>query len=90
MKKFFFVCTILVILLSFGLTACGSTHAKVTGIMADIGTEQNQPLLYGNPLLDNKTIAENDYILQVGQDYLLGVTYTQSGGSILALISAKQ
>ena len=90
MKKFsLFVCAIFGILLPFGLTACGSTYAKVTGIMADIGTEQNQPLLYGNPLLDSKTIAENDYILQVGQDYLLGVTYTQSGGSILKLLSAE-
>ena len=89
MKKIsLLVCTILGILLSFGLTACGSTYAKVTGVMADIGTEQYQPLLYGNPLLDNQTIAENDYNLQVGQDYLLGVTYTESGGSILTLLSA--
>ncbi len=57
--------------------------------MADIGTEQNQPLLYGNPLLDSQTVAENDYILQVGQDYLLGVAYTQAGGSILKLLSAE-
>ena len=90
MKKFsLLVCTIFGMLLSFGLTACGSTHAKVTGIMADIGTEQYQPLLYGNPLLENQTITENDYNLQVGQDYLLGVTYTQSGGSILTLLSAE-
>ena len=91
MKKIFlFVSTILGIMLSFGFTACGSTYAKVTGIMADIGTEQNQPLLlYGNPLLDRETIAENDYNLQVGQDYFLAVTYTQSGGSILTLLSAE-
>lgn len=90
MKKIsLFACTIIAILPSFGLMACGSTYAKVTGIMAGIGTEQIHPLVYGNPLWDNQTIAENDYILQVGQDYLLGVTYAQSGGSIVCSISTE-
>lgn len=73
-------------LLSFSLTACGTTEAKVTGIMAGIGTEQNHPFVYGNPFEDNETIADNDYILQVGESYLLGVTFTQYGGSIVRSI----
>jgi len=77
------ICTLYLMLLPFGLTACGTTEAKVTGIMAGIGTERNHPFVYGNPFEDNETITENDYILQVGESYLLGVTFTQYGGSIV-------
>ena len=84
MKKIFTtLCLFCVLLLPFGLTACGTTEAKVTGIMAGIGTERNHPFVYGNPFEDNETITENDYILQVGESYLLGVTFTQYGGSIV-------
>lgn len=87
MKKIFTaLCLFCVMLLSFSLTACGTTEAKVTGIMAGIGTEQNHPFVYGNPFEDNETIADNDYILQVGESYLLGVTFTQYGGSIVRSI----
>ena len=34
------ICTLYLMLLPFGLTACGTTEAKVTGIMAGIGTER--------------------------------------------------
>lgn len=57
--------------------------------MAGIGTEQNHPFVYGNPLSDNDTLAENDYNLQVGESYLLGVTFTQSGGSIVCSINTE-
>lgn len=77
------ICTLCLMLMPFGLTACGTTEAKVTGIMAGIGTERNHPFVYGNPFEDNETITENDYILQVGESYLLGVTFTQYGGSIV-------
>lgn len=80
------ICTLCIMLLSLGLTACGTTEAKVTGIMAGIGTEQNHPFVYGNPFENNETITENDYILQVGESYLLGVTFTQYGGSIVRSI----
>ncbi len=84
MKKIFTtLCLFCVMLLPFGLTACGTTEAKVTGIMAGIGTEEHHPFVYGNPFEDNETITENDYILQVGESYLLGVTLTQYGGSIV-------
>ena len=43
------ICMLCIILLPFGLTACGSDEAKVTGIMAGIGTERNHPFVYGNP-----------------------------------------
>lgn len=75
------ICMLCIMLLPFSLTACGTTEAKVTGIMAGIGTERNHPFVYGNPFEDNETITENDYILQVGESYLLGVTFTQYGGS---------
>lgn len=90
MKRFFIaLCSVCVMLLSFGLTACGSTFAKVTGIMAGVGTEQIDPLVYGNPLWNNETLTNDDYDLQVGQNYLLGVTYAQSGGSRLKLLNTE-
>ena len=83
------ICTLYLMLLPFGLTACGTTEAKVTGIMAGIGTERNHPFVYGNPFEDNETITENDYILQVGESYLLGVTFTQYGGSKVRSINTE-
>ncbi len=83
------ICTLCLMLLPFGLTACGTTEAKVTGIMAGIGTERNHPFVYGNPFEDNETITENDYILQVGESYLLGVTFTQYGGSKVRSINTE-
>lgn len=83
------ICMLCIILLPFGLTACGTTEAKVTGIMAGIGTERNHPFVYGNPFEDNETITENDYILQVGESYLLGVTFTQYGGSKVRSINTE-
>lgn len=90
MKKIFTtLCLFCVMLLPFGLTACGTTEAKVTGIMAGIGTEEHHPFVYGNPFEDNETITENDYILQVGESYLLGVTFTQYGGSKVRSINTE-
>lgn len=83
------ICTLCLMLLPFGLTACGTTEAKVTGIMAGIGTEEHHPFVYGNPFENNETITENDYILQVGESYLLGVTLTQYGGSIVRSINTE-
>lgn len=57
--------------------------------MANIGTEQNHPFVYDNPFENNETITENDYNLQVGQNYLLGVTFTQYGGSIVRSINTE-
>lgn len=90
MKKVFIaLCSVCVLLLSFGLTACGTDEAKVTGIAAGIGTEQNHPFAYGNPFEDKETIIENDYNLQVGESYILGVTFTQYGGSIVRSINTE-
>ena len=90
MKKVFIaLCSCCVVLLSFGLTACGRDFAKIVGIRAGM-VETEDPVYsfeYGNPLSDNETIAENEYILQVGQNYLLGVTYSQTGGSRVASIT---
>lgn len=83
------VCAVCVLLLQFRLTACGSDEAKVTGIAAGIGTEQNRPFVYDNPFYDSETITENDYILQVGESYLLGVTFTQYGGSKVSSINTE-
>lgn len=78
-------------LLPFGLTACGSTRAKVVGMWAAVGIDKDYTFGNGNdsPFSDNETIADNDYILQVGQDYLLGVAYLQSGGCILNHLSTE-
>ncbi len=92
MKKFFiFICALCIAVLSFGLTACGTTHAKVVGIMTGVVAEhdRNYSYTYGNPLSDNETLVENDYILQVGQNYFLAVTYIQTGGSIIRSITTE-
>lgn len=74
-----------------GLTACGSTRAKVVGMWAAVGIDKDYTFGNGNDVQfsDNETIADNDYILQVGQNYLLGVAYLQSGGSILNNLSTE-
>ena len=92
MKKFLIaLCLICVIALSCGLTACGSTRAKVVGMWAAVGNGKDYTFGNGNdsPFSDNETIADNDYILSVGQDYFLGVAYLQSGGSILNHLSTE-
>ncbi len=84
MKKFFIsLCLICIIALSCGLTACGSDWAKVVGLYAAVGIDKDYTFENGNnnPFSDNETIANNDYILQVGQNYLLGVAYIQRNGS---------
>ena len=84
MKKFFIaLCLICTMLLSFGLTACGSKWAEVVGLYAAVGIDKDYTFVNGNdnPFSDNETIADNDYILQVGQNYLLGVEYIQRNGS---------
>lgn len=88
MKKIFILlCVVCIVLMSFGFAACGRGKAKVTGIMVGIGTDKNSMFVANNPLADNDTLIENDYILQSGQTYLLGVTYTQYGGSIICAIN---
>lgn len=92
MKKFLIaLCLICVIALSCGLTACGSTRANVVGMWAAVGIDKDYTFGNGNdsPFSDNETIADNDYILSVGQDYFLGVAYLQSGGSILNHLSTE-
>lgn len=84
MKKIFVaLCSICIIALSCGLTACGSDWAKVVGLYAAVGNDKDYTFESGNnnPFSDNETIANNDYILQVGQNYLLGVAYIQRNGS---------
>ena len=88
-KLLIFMCALCIIVLSFGLTARGTDYAKVTGIMAGVGTEQNPPFVYVNPLADNDTLTENDYNLQIGESYLLGVTFSQYGGSIVCSINTE-
>lgn len=76
--------------LVFGLKGCGSDEAKIYGITAGVGTEQIDPFVYGNSLGDNETITENDYILQVGQNYLFCVGFIQYGGSKVRSMKAEE
>ena len=90
MKKYVIVsCVICVVLLSFGLVACGSKPAKITGLCVGVGNEDIDPFVYGNGLWDEDTLFEGDYVLQVGENYLLGVTYAQRGGSILNIMNSQ-
>lgn len=92
MKKLFIaLCMICIIALSCGLTACGTSRAKVVGMWAAVGIDKDYTFGNGNDssFSDNETIADNDYILQVGQNYLLGVALLQSGGSILNYLSTE-
>lgn len=90
-KNFIALCSVCVMLLSLCLTACGTTHAKIVGIMTGIVAEYDHTYsyTYGNPLSDNKTLVDYDYNLQVGQDYFLAVTYSQTGGSIICSITTE-
>ena len=92
MKKIFVaLCSICIIALSCGLTACGSDWAKVVGLYAAVGIDKDYTFVNGNdnPFSDNETIANNDYIVQIGQNYLLGIAYIQRGGSILNWLSTE-
>lgn len=84
MKKFFIaLCLICTMLLSFGLTACGSKWAEVVGLYAAVGIDKNYTFGNDSPFSNNETVTDNDYIVQVGQNYLLGVAYIQRNGSRL-------
>ena len=75
MKRFFIALwSVCVMLLSFSLTACGSTKAKIHGIHTCVGLPEN-----------GKTFSN---ILQYGQTYHLLVTYTAGGGSQYPVLSA--
>lgn len=80
MKRFFIgLVAACVMLLTFGLMACGSTKAKVSGIYASVVVSEADA--YSDTLADGRTIVENAYALQVGEVYELTVMYTASGGS---------
>lgn len=88
MKRFFIALwSVCVMLLSFSLTACGSTKAKIHGIHTCVGLPENGKT-FSNTLADENTTFENDYILQYGQTYHLLVTYTAGGGSQYPVLSA--
>ncbi len=73
-------------LLLFGLTACGSTTAKIYGIHACVELPENGNV-FSYTLADENTLFENDYVLQYGQTYHLLVAYTAGGGSQYPVMS---
>lgn len=89
MKKFSILLCSLCLLLSLALTGCGSTYAKITGVIAGVGTDEESPFEYNNSLSDTETLSPNDYVLQVGKSYVLAVTYTATGGSRFPLINPE-
>lgn len=61
-KLLLFMCALCLTAVSFGLTACGTTYAKIVGIMTGVLAEQDHSYsyTYGNPLSDNETLFENE------------------------------
>ena len=77
---------------AFGMTACGSGYAKITGIRSGIvlsgeGTFQTDEK---NPLTEKSTVCKNDYLLTVGETQDLLVCYLASGGSKYPILTEKQ
>ena len=71
---------VLLSLLSVSFSACGTKDAKVTGIEAGIiGLNEND--FHLSTLSDNTTLNNNDYVLNVGEQYRLVVGFTYYGGS---------
>lgn len=44
---------------------------------------------YNNDLFNNRTVAENDYILQAGESYLFCIEYIATGGSRYPELNAE-
>ncbi|MCX4312350.1 MAG: hypothetical protein OSJ83_00610 [Clostridia bacterium] len=90
MKKLSLIFLSLYLLFSSGLTACGSDYAKIYGIVACVGaSEDNDPTygVYYSPYADKTTLAEDDYILEVGKTYHILVDYSYGGGSRVPVIT---
>lgn len=79
-KLLIFMCALCIWILSFGLSACGSTEAKIVDIWASVVLPDEENI-HSETLTDKNTLAENDYILEVGKTYNLTVTYIAAGGS---------
>lgn len=58
----------------------GSTEAKIVDIWASVVLPDEENI-HSETLTDKNTLAENDYILEVGKTYNLTVTYIATGGS---------
>ena len=90
MKKIFVaLLTFCILLLSFGLTACGSTKAKINGIRSCVGLPENGKV-FSSTLADETTLTENDYNLQSGKTYYLLIAYSASGGSRYPAMPAEK
>ena len=83
-KKLSIFVSFLLLILSLTLTACGSTKAKVYGIVACIGLPEDDDAAYGvynSPYADKTTLVKDDYVLEVGKTYHILVAYSAGGGS---------
>jgi hypothetical protein len=91
MKKLLFLFCSLSAILAFVLTACGSTFATIYGIRACINLPETYEKygLYDETLADKTTLAENDFILEVGKTYILYVNYEAGRGSRYPIMYAK-
>lgn len=73
------ICILCTISLLFGLSACGSDEAKVSGIYVSVVIPDDDN--YSDALADGSTAIKNAYALQVGNEYDLTIEYCASGGS---------
>lgn len=90
MRKYF-ACVLLSVTAVFALTftACGRDYAKLVGIKAGIGTTPENAFNYNNDLFNNRTVAENDYILQAGESYSFCIECIATGGSRYPELNAE-
>lgn len=90
MKKLSLLVCLICVFLSMGLTACGSTAAKIYGIEACIDLPENHGVgIVETPLSDKTTLIKNDYILEVEKEYDLRVDYIAGGGSKYPVLFAE-
>ena len=87
MKKVYSILFILCIYLSLGLIGCGRGKAEISNIYVSVvlPNEDN----YSSVLSNKSTLTENDYILQVEENYHLTVEYVASSGSQYPVMSSK-
>ena len=87
MKKLFVTLLLALSLASF--TACGTSEGRITGIRAGIINFGSDGDSYSKDCIDDSTMTENDYLVNVGEQYQIVIELTYTGGSIVPGIESE-